>query len=269
MLRRKGDPSALSILSVAVVASLLSFRLYYGNATSSATSVSYISQQLAKDIDAALMPRPGFDVLQLMELSGLAVAAAVVEQFPLKKYPKVVAVLGPGGNGGDGMVAARHLASMGYEVAAYYPKRNRAAPRGPHGYQRDEHLLAQAAMLGVAFITYLPSPSDDTVVLDAIFGFSFHGTPRPPFDAIIRDMNKHKHVVSVDVPSGWDVDNGPADDKALRPEVLVSLTLPKRCATAFDGAAHYLGKVFLPPKIADKHGLVRPAFVGAEQVVKL
>ena len=99
-------------------------------------------------------------------------AAAVAEQYPLKKYPKVVAVLGPGGNGGDGMVAARHLASMGYEVAAYYPKRNRGTARR-HGYQRDEHLLAQAAMLGVTFCTCLPSPATAAVVLDAILASAF------------------------------------------------------------------------------------------------
>ena len=82
-------------------------------ASVNAAATSYLSQQRAKEVDAALMPSPGFSVESLMELSGLAVAASVVDFYPATRYSDVVAVLGPGGNGGDGMVAARHLASAG------------------------------------------------------------------------------------------------------------------------------------------------------------
>ena len=75
------------------------------------------------------------------------------------------------------------------------------------------------------------------------------------------------------VPSGWDVDSGPLEsaDTSLQPDVLVSLMLPKLCAKAFQGRAHYLGKVLLPGRVAVAHGrrLERPAFQGAEQIVRL
>ena len=46
--------------------------------------------------------------------------------------------------------------------------------------------------------------------VDAIFGFSFHGAPRPPFDDILAQLtNGPLPVLSVDVPSGWDVARRP------------------------------------------------------------
>ena len=232
--------------------------------------VTLLSQAEAAKVDAALMSQPGFSVASLMELSGIAVAAAVVEMYPPSRYPAVVGVIGPGGNGGDGMVACRHLASMGYSsVVAYYPKRSKGA--------LYEGLIASAEMMGVEMVDTLPAPRDDAVVLDAVFGFSFKPPLRAPFGELLQAMGQHSNIVAVDVPSGWDVDRGPpADatdttdtDAALRPDVLVSLMAPKRCAKAYRGSAHFLGNVALPPKIALEHGLKRPAFHGTQQVLRL
>jgi NAD(P)H-hydrate epimerase len=87
------------------------------------------------------------------------------------------------------------------------------------------------------------------VVLDAIFGFSFKPPLRAPFDKALPLVAKcKKPVVSVDIPSGWDVDTGrgnTAVEGVLDPEVLVSLTAPKEGVKAFQGI-HYLGGRFIP-----------------------
>lgn len=62
---------------------------------------------------------------QLMELAGLAVAQAVHKLFPPAPsgtHHKVLVACGPGNNGGDGLVAARHLLHFGYRPTIYYPK---------------------------------------------------------------------------------------------------------------------------------------------------
>ena len=47
------------------------------------------------------------------------------------------------------------------------------------------------------------------LILDAIFGFSFKGDIREPFLTIIQKLKESKlPVVSVDIPSGWNVDTG-------------------------------------------------------------
>lgn len=50
-------------------------------------------------------------------------AQAVSAAFPLPKYKRVIVVAGPGNNGGDGLVCARHLNLFGYNVEVVYPKR--------------------------------------------------------------------------------------------------------------------------------------------------
>ena len=57
-------------------------------------------------------------------------------------------------------------------------------------------------------------------------------------------------IASVDNPSGWDVEDGPQNlDEAIEPEMLISLTAPKRGARFFKGPYHYLGGRFVPPAI--------------------
>jgi NAD(P)H-hydrate epimerase len=103
--------------------------------------------------------------------------------------------------------------------------------------------------------------------------FSFSGAVRAPFDTILPAMRESKvPLVSVDIPSGWNVEEGPGQDpgSALQPDVLISLTAPKKCAAHFKGTGgHYLGGRFVPPPIATKYGFSQPPFPGTEQVVRL
>ena len=56
------------------------------------------------------------------------------------------------------------------------------------------------------------------VVMDAIFGFSFEGEPRPPFDVVIQALKKTKKpTLSVDIPSAWNVEKGDPEGKYFTP----------------------------------------------------
>ncbi len=86
--------------------------------------VSFLSQADAAAVDAQLMSASlGFTLDQLMELAGLSVASAVAEVYPPGAYTRVLVLVGPGTNGGDGMVAARHLHHFGYAPSVCLPKR--------------------------------------------------------------------------------------------------------------------------------------------------
>ena len=66
-------------------------------------------------------PDLGFSIEQLMELAGLSVASAVQEVYQQRRSDdadanRVLIVCGPGNNGGDGLVAARHLHHFGFNV---------------------------------------------------------------------------------------------------------------------------------------------------------
>lgn len=74
------------------------------------TTMKYLSQEEAQKIDQELFNEYSFSVDQLMELAGLSVAVALTKAYPREtSHPKVLVCSGPGNNGGDGLVAARHL----------------------------------------------------------------------------------------------------------------------------------------------------------------
>jgi len=229
-----------------------------------APDLSFLTAEEANAIDVELMSTLGFSIDQLMELAGLSCATSLAEQFPLDTHPRVLIVCGPGNNGGDGLVAARHLHHFGYSVVVCYPKRT-AKPL-------YEGLVTQLDALGISVLAELPAGLDGTfdVVLDAIFGFSFKGDVRPPFDTILAALSAATvPIASVDIPSGWNVNTGPPQSgPALRPRMLISLTAPKLCAKSFQGA-HFLGGRFVPPKIASDYKLVLPKYPGVSMHVKI
>lgn len=198
-----------------------------------------------------------------MELAGLAVAEAVYSVChddtaeKEKKKKRVLLVCGPGNNGGDGLVAARHLVHFGLEADVVYPK--------PSSKGHFVNLIQQCRDVGVPILNEVPTRDGSNnkydVVVDAVFGFSFDSasTIREPFATAIRDMIRLRNecdatVISVDVPSGWDVDGGDLTGMNFNPDVLVSLTAPKLSSKKFRGR-HFVGGRFLPPDIAEKYGV--------------
>ena len=67
---------------------------------------------------------------------------------------------------------------------------------------------------------------------------------------------------------GWDVEKGDPDGVGIKPEVLVSLTAPKKCAASFKGR-HFLGGRFVPHAIAQKYALNLPEYAGFDPFVEL
>ncbi|KAF2299747.1 hypothetical protein GH714_003021 [Hevea brasiliensis] len=117
--------------------------------------------------------------------------------------------------------------------------------------------IVELESLAVPFLTVEDLPSDLSkdfdIIVDAMFGFSFHGTPRPPFDDLIQKLvylhkcnqtrQKSSLIVSIDIPSGWHVEGGDVNGEGIKPDMLVSLTAPKLCAKKFSGPHHFLGEL--------------------------
>lgn len=129
------------------------------------------------------MSSGGYSIDQLMELAGLSVSQAVYKLHPPSKGPRVLVACGPGNNGGDGLVAARHLFHYGYKPTMYYPKQSK----------KDiyERLTTQLRDLNVPFTEDFDSALKETdYIVDSIFGFSFSGPLREPFDKTIGALEK-------------------------------------------------------------------------------
>lgn len=237
--------------------------------SSGSSSLGYLDAQSASALDNELMSSPGFCLEQLMELAGLSVAEAVYqvvqEKNPTNK-PHILVVSGPGNNGGDGLVAARHLVMFGYDATILYPKQSKK--------QHFINLVQQCHDVGIQVVSEAAALEKDmsqySCIVDSIFGFSFEGEPREPFKSILEDMKAAKDVltVAVDVPSGWNVDEGDISGNGFIPNVLISLTAPKLAAKSFVGR-HFVGGRFLPPKLAAKYNISMPDYPGVAQVVEV
>ncbi|CAG8438578.1 12820_t:CDS:2 [Dentiscutata heterogama] len=197
-----------------------------------------------------------------MELAGLSVAQAIAKVYDKSRYPRVLICCGPGNNGGDGLVAARHLFHFGYKPNIFYPKQTKNEL-----YQR---LIIQCNNLDIPFINNLSDQlKQSDLVVDAIFGFSFTGEVRAPFDQVIQELKETKlPIASIDIPSAWDVEKGNIDGRGFTPTMLISLTSPKLCARQYNGI-HFLGGRFVPPKLEKKYDLQLPLYAGTEQVIDI
>lgn len=236
--------------------------------------VRYLTAAEAQQIDGELMSdKGGFSIDQLMELAGLSCAQAVYKSYPPSEYPNILVACGPGNQGGDGLVAARHLYHFGYEPTIWYPKQGKT--------DLFARLKVQLQNLGLPFIA--TEDFDDTLgqadlVLDSVFGFSFHGEVRDPFKAPLEAFKYESRVefesrrrmppiISVDIPSSWHVEHGNTNN-AFTPAVLVSLTAPKLGAAHFTGR-HFLGGRFVSEDLEDKFDLQLPDYPAADQVVDI
>nr|XP_003415203.1 NAD(P)H-hydrate epimerase isoform X1 [Loxodonta africana] len=233
------------------------------------TAVKYLSQEEAQAVDQELFNEYKFSVDQLMELAGLSCATAIAKAYPptslSRSPPTVLIICGPGNNGGDGLVCARHLKLFGYQPTIYYPKR----PNKP----LFTALVTQCQKMDIPFLGEMPLEPlmiDELyeLVVDAIFGFSFKGDVREPFQSILKVLSGITvPIASIDIPSGWDVEKG--NSEGLQPDMLISLTAPKKSATQFTGRYHYLGGRFVPPALEKKYQLNLPSYPDTECVYRL
>jgi NAD(P)H-hydrate epimerase len=233
------------------------------------TAVKYLSQEEAQAVDQELFNEYQFSVDQLMELAGLSCATAIAKAYPptsmSKSPPTVLVICGPGNNGGDGLVCARHLKLFGYQPTIYYPKR----PNKP----LFTGLVTQCQKMDIPFLDEMFPESmmiDELyeLVVDAIFGFSFRGDVREPFHNILNVLSGVTvPIASIDIPSGWDVEKG--NSGGIQPDLLISLTAPKKSATQFTGRYHYLGGRFVPPALEKKYQLNLPSYPDTECVYRL
>jgi hydroxyethylthiazole kinase-like uncharacterized protein yjeF len=145
---------------------------------------------------------PGSD---LMEKAGAAVARAVVRRHP--PGSRVVVVAGPGNNGGDGFVAARHLAAAGMRV--------RVCLIGARDRLRGDAAWAAAVWNGE--VAAAPDVSGAAVIIDALFGAGLDRPISGTALAAVEAMNGAGcPIVAVDLASGINGTTGAVMGAAVR-----------------------------------------------------
>lgn len=216
------------------------------------------------EVDRIMIRELGVDVLQLMEVAGLAVATVARDRMlgGDARGKRVLVLCGTGGNGGDGMVAARFLHGWGAVVEVWLSRR----PDPQVGIAA--HQLAILERLGLpvvdaAFASSLPAAD---LVIDALLGFSLSGPPSGAAAALIQATNAGAApVLAVDLPSGLTATDGIVLDPCVRADATVTLALPKRglfsAAAAEVTGAILVADIGVPPEVYRRFGLeIGPLF---------
>jgi hydroxyethylthiazole kinase-like uncharacterized protein yjeF len=226
------------------------------------------SEQVAR-LDAAAADA-GVSTLQLMEIAGWQVARCAWGHVGGTASVGVVA--GYGNNGGDGLVAARHLATWGCAVRVLVL----AAEERVSGVVLDHVMSARKCGVDV-FVSADPDAVRGVIVeadlvIDAILGTGLRSAPRDPQASGIRAINASGvPVLSVDVPSGLEATTGEAFDPTVRAALTCTLTAMKRGLRRGDAAAHagavWIADIGMPATAWRRAGLERPPGVTGGELV--
>ena len=181
-----------------------------------------VDQMAAADRLAIRSGTPG---IVLMENAGRAVAEAVNARCP---SGTVAVLVGPGNNGGDGFVAARHLARHGRDV--------RLALFGAREALTGDAALAAARWTGGIQAWDAALIDGAAVVVDAVFGAGL-SRPLPASVLSVFDAARDLPCVAVDLPSGVEGDTGEASTGVLPAQATVTFHRLKPAHVLFPGRA--------------------------------
>jgi len=193
--------------------------------------------QMAR-IDRIMIDELGVDVPQLMEAAGLAVTDAIRRALGGDVAGKRVLLLaGSGGNGGDALIAARHLKARGGEPRVILSKHADDLPP----VTARQYRLADAFGVPIDVAPDRLVSLDDRydLIVDGLLGFNGKGDPRGVVADLIRIANSNPApVLAIDLPSGLDATSGIPGDPCILADATITLALPKQGFTNPDARAH-------------------------------
>ena len=199
----------------------------------------------------------GIPLTLLMENAGKCVAE-LAHEIAGGEPRRILVIAGKGGNGGDGLVAARFLRTYGHrvEVTLLYPP---SEVSHPDAKLNLEHLLRTGTR-----VRHVRDPGElekiahgADVIIDAILGTGVKPPLRPPVSHAVSAINSSKaKVIAIDVPTGIDPDKGPVGADAVKADYTVAMHYYK---PGYNHAQDYLGElrlcnVGIPPEAEERVG---------------
>ena len=218
-----------------------------------------VSAEQMREVDRLMIQDFHVNLLQMMENAGRNLAELCLRLFA----PSTVQVLaGSGGNGGGGLVAARHLVNRGVAAALSLSRAPSELAPVP------AHQLEILAHMGIAAVAE-PKPAD--VVIDALIGYSLKGNPTGQTRELIGWANEQpRPVLSLDVPSGLDPTTGKPSDSYVRANVTMTIALPKLGLRGSDAVGElYVADISVPAALYRGMGLEVPLLFHQDSIVRV
>ena len=195
-------------------------------------------QQVERQADAS-----GLTYAQMMENAGTSLAEILHAEYAAGVPGTVLALVGPGNNGGDALVALAWLASQGWQAHAYLVRpreeedplieRLQKAGGQVHGREKDKNFSRLSALIEAS-----------NLLLDGVLGTGARLPLKQEVAEVlsfVKEVLGHKPggmlpVVAVDCPSGVDCDTGQAAPECLRADLTVTMAAVKQGLLRFPAA---------------------------------
>jgi NAD(P)H-hydrate epimerase len=232
-----------------------------------------LSREQVRSIDQIAIDEFGMLGLVLMENAGRSVADRFMQLCPERKLVTIMS--GPGNNGGDGFVIARHLQNQGYPVQVWLCAENIfRAPKISADSQANFDIWLKSSNIFYRVETGLgkwhPQLSrffsdeifqNDGWIIDCLFGTGLTRAISEPLDELIGCINaSQRPVLAVDLPSGLDCDTGVPLGPTIRAKATATFVATK-LGFSQEGASNWTGEVTVidigvPRLLLQRFGLV-------------
>jgi len=174
----------------------------------------------------------GISVSELMENAGKAVAEEVRQILGTVDEQHILILIGPGNNGGDGLVAARHLHDWGAKVSVCLCSQRPSDDKNLKLVQKQDITCVDATQdESLDRLDELLASAN--VVIDALFGTGkrrpLHGAFREAIEKVrkAKERNPDLRIIALDLPSGLDADKGTVDPACINADNTITLGFPK------------------------------------------
>jgi NAD(P)H-hydrate epimerase len=219
-----------------------------------------LTRDEVRELDRRAIEGFGVPGVVLMENAGRGCAELLMRLNPDRK--PVVILCGPGNNGGDGFVIARHLDNAGWPISVQVFARHNRDRTGDAEINFDILFTS-----GIHFTQYRPDHFEQQHrdyfqkrfspcgwVVDALFGTGLSRPLGAPFDEIVAQVSASGNpVLAVDIPSGLDCDTGEPLGPCVKATHTATFVAPKRG--------------FLNPKAKEWTGEVHTIDIGAPRAL--
>lgn len=203
-----------------------------------------LTREEMRELDRKAIEEYKIPGIILMENAGRTVADEVLKMIKNPQQIRTAILCGKGNNGGDGFVVARHLHNHGIPVDVFLvAKISDIIKDGDAGTNLQILLhmkIPVREILDTRGVTgILKELGCYDIIIDALFGTGLSGEVREPFKTLINGVNNlNKPVVSVDIPSGLDCNNGNIFGTAMKATKTVTFAARKRGFYLGEGLAH-------------------------------
>jgi NAD(P)H-hydrate epimerase len=219
--------------------------------TPSGLEVPAVTTDQMREIDRIAMEETGPNLFQMMENAGRNLAEMTLECLSADwRQARIVVLAGTGGNGGGGIVAARHLANHGASVELGLAAPDKLGEIPAWQYKVFRSTGAEEV---------LPQDLDKeplAFVLDALIGYSLESAPRGVFADLIAWANgTGAPILSLDVPSGMDSTTGETLGDFIEATWTMTLALPKTGLASGKAGQITLADIGIPEETYRRAGL--------------